>query len=81
MVVVGVLLWCALPASVSAAVVAQSSPVAYIVEARVDADPILAYRGYGPSNADWHQVFNPTWVEPSVATGNRSGLLLSLIHI
>ena len=30
--------------------------VAYIVEARVDPDPILAYRGYGPSNADWQQV-------------------------
>ena len=37
---------------------------AYIVASRVDAEPILAYRGFGVGNADWQQVFNPTWVEP-----------------
>ena len=52
------------------------SPTAYIVSSRVDPEPILAYRGFGVGNADWQQVFNPTWVEPTPATRNRSGLLV-----
>lgn len=48
---------------------------AYMVTSRVDPEPILAFRGFGVGNADWQQVFNPTWVEPTAATGNRSGLL------
>jgi hypothetical protein len=55
----------------------QPQQVAYIVESRVDAQPILAYTGYAASQtSDWQQVFNPTWVQPSPATGNRSGLLV-----
>lgn len=49
---------------------------AYLIESRVDAEPLLAYRGFGPGNAEWQQVFNPTWVAASPATGNRSGLLV-----
>jgi hypothetical protein len=47
-----------LPAATAAAAAhsGTESSVAYIVEARVDQEPILAYRGYGPSNADWQQV-------------------------
>ena len=48
----------------------------YTVTARVDALPILAASPFAPANADWNQVFNPTWVQPSPATGNRSGLLV-----
>ena len=55
---------------------AAAPSVAYIVSSRVDREPILAYRGFGKGNADWQQVFNPTWVAPSPATGNRSGLLV-----
>ena len=53
---------------------------AFIVTAAVDPEPILAYTGVevGPQNTAWQQntAFNPTWVAPSPATGNRSGLLV-----
>jgi predicted GH43/DUF377 family glycosyl hydrolase len=49
---------------------------AYIVEARVDELPILAAAPFPPANSEWAQVFNPTWVAPSPATGNKSGLLV-----
>jgi hypothetical protein len=45
---------------------------AFIVTAVVDTKPILTF----PTNSAWQQVFNPTWVAPSPATGNRSGLLV-----
>lgn len=50
----------------------------YIVESRTDPQPILAHTSYaaGPQNSDWFQVFNPTWVQASPATGNRTGLLV-----
>ena len=51
---------------------AKSDDHAFIVTAVVDAKPILAF----PTNSAWQQVFNPTWVAPSAATGNRSGLLV-----
>jgi hypothetical protein len=56
----------------------QQQQVAYIVESRTDEQPILAYTGFaaGPQNSDWQQVFNPTWVQASPATGNRAGLLV-----
>jgi P pilus assembly chaperone PapD len=39
----------------------QHEEVAYIVEARTDAQPILAYTGFaaGPQNSDWQQVRLP----------------------
>ena len=52
--------------------------VAYIVQSRTDEKPILAHTSYvaGPQNSDWYQVFNPTYVQASPATGNRTGLLV-----
>ena len=52
--------------------------MAYIVESRTDALPILAHTSFaaGPQNSDWQQVFNPTWVQASPATANRTGLLV-----
>ena len=35
------------------------SGTAYIVSSRVDPEPILAYRRFGPGNADWQQVLVP----------------------
>eukprot|EP01052_Picozoa_sp_SAG31_P009729 SAG31_NODE_518_length_14674_cov_39.604803_5_plen_171_part_00 len=51
---------------------------AYIVESLTDEQPILAHTSFsaGPRNSDWQQVFNPTWVQASPSTGNRSGLLV-----
>ena len=40
----------------TAAGAVQAGGVMYYVQARVDPEPILAYRGYGVSNADWQQV-------------------------
>ena len=52
---------------------ASASVVAYIVSTTTDPSPLLAYR---TGNTSWQQVFNPTWVAPTAATGNRSGLLV-----
>ena len=49
---------------------AAAGAVAYIVSARVDKAPILAPRGFGPSNSDWQQVFNPTCVEHPTDRGS-----------
>ena len=48
------------------------------VQSRTEQQPILAHTSYaaGPQNSDWFQVFNPTWVQASPATGNRTGLLV-----
>eukprot|EP00729_Bicosta_minor_P002293 gene2293-13923_t len=46
--------------------------VAYIVNIAVAPQPIVSY----PSNSNWQEVFNPTWVQPTEATGNKSGLLI-----
>ena len=52
---------------------ASASDVAYIVSSTTDPSPLLAYR---TGNTSWQQVFNPTWVAPTAATNNRSGLLV-----
>jgi predicted GH43/DUF377 family glycosyl hydrolase len=50
-----------------------NNSVAYILTTKTDPEPLLAYRS---GNTSWQQVFNPTWVEPSAATGGRGGLLV-----
>eukprot|EP01047_Picozoa_sp_COSAG01_P006468 COSAG01_NODE_234_length_20921_cov_5.890403_9_plen_57_part_00 len=49
-------LLCCAHAVATAAGAVQAGGVMYYVQARVDPEPILAYRGYGVSNADWQQV-------------------------
>lgn len=51
---------------------AWGAATSYTVEVAVVPEPLLSY---GPRNT-WRQVFNPTWVEPSPGTGQRSGLLV-----
>jgi hypothetical protein len=50
------LLLCCAHLVATAAAAVQAGGVMYYVQARVDPEPILAYRGHGVSNADWQQV-------------------------
>ena len=45
----------------------------YVVTSSVEPLPIISFR---QQNTNWRQVFNPTYVEPTPATNNRSGLLV-----
>ena len=47
----------------------------YTVTINVAPDPLLA-SAQPLDNSDWAQVFNPTWVQPTRATDNQSGLLV-----
>jgi len=47
----------------------------YTVTIDVAPDPLLA-SAPPLDNSDWAQVFNPTWVQPTRATDNQSGLLV-----
>jgi hypothetical protein len=60
-----------------AAVTAVSDTI-YSVSAVTDPEPILSSSKYGGKGgkSNWAQLFNPTYVEPSPATGHRGGLLV-----
>ena len=47
--------------------------MAYSVTSVQDPTPILSVT---QKKTNWNQVFNPTWVQPTPATGNRQGLLV-----
>ena len=52
---------------------AAADNMAYAVTAMQDPVPILSIT---QNKTAWGQVFNPTWVQPTAATGYRQGLLV-----